>query len=158
MSDTSTIPAPFAPLPPDWEAQAAERRGHEARIREINRTAIFDALAMASIDLVVALFDGYGDSGQIQDIEAQGDTPDAMERVEMQLAALPWGKTEPDYFPVTLAKAIEELIFHYLGDLHGGWEDNEGSYGEVRFDVWGRTITLDFNERYVASDHTQHEL
>ena len=34
-----------------------------------------------------------------------------------------------------------------LEQTHGGWENNDGAYGEFTFDVAERTIKLDFNER-----------
>jgi hypothetical protein len=39
---------------------------------------------------------------------------------------------------------------------HGGWENNEGAYGEFTFDVAQRTITLDYNERVETSEYSQH--
>jgi hypothetical protein len=42
------------------------------------------------------------------------------------------------------------------GDTHCGWENNDGAYGDFIFDVAKRTITLDFNERYTASDYSQN--
>ena len=49
---------------------------------------------------------------------------------------------------MSLADAIEKLIFDFLGSAHDGWEDNDGAYGEFTFDVVDRTIRLDYNERY----------
>ena len=34
--------------------------------------------------------------------------------------------------------------------------DNDGAYGEYTFDVTERTITLDYNERHMESDHSMH--
>ena len=39
-------------------------------IRPANKTALFDALAAAGITSVLVHFDGSGDSGQIEDIDA----------------------------------------------------------------------------------------
>ena len=39
---------------------------------------------------------------------------------------------------------------------HGGWENNDGAYGEYTFDVAERTITLDYNERHMESDYSMH--
>ena len=53
-----------------------------AAARTRNRTVLFDALAAAGITLAVVSFDGSGDSGQIENIEArigddQADLPTA---------------------------------------------------------------------------------
>jgi len=55
-----------------------------------------------------------------------------------------------------VADAIEQLIYDILKAAYGGWEDNESAFGEFIFDVAARTITLDYNERYIESaDHQQ---
>lgn len=51
---------------------------------------------------------------------------------------------------------IERLVYDLLTDTHCGWENNDGAYGDFTFDVAERTITLDHNERYTASEYSQH--
>ena len=48
------------------------------------------------------------------------------------------------------------LVPNALAQTHGGWENNEGAYGEFTFDVAQRTITLDYNERVETSEYSQH--
>jgi ParB family transcriptional regulator, chromosome partitioning protein len=45
---------------------------------------------------------------------------------------------------------------HGLEETHGGWENNDGAYGEFTFDVANRTITLAYNERHMESDYSEH--
>ena len=52
---------------------------------------------------------------------------------------------------------LESLAYDFLEQSHGGWEDNEGAFGEFTFDVTERTISLDYNERYVEHVNHQHE-
>lgn len=49
--------------------------------------------------------------------------------------------------PITkeLCDEFEEALFQLLP---GGWEINDGSYGEIHVDVATETITHDHNERY----------
>jgi hypothetical protein len=47
-----------------------------------------------------------------------------------------------------LRDAIETLCYDYLEQEHGGWENNDGAYGEFQFDVAERTIELEFSSRY----------
>ena len=44
--------------------------------------------------------------------------------------------------------AVETLAWDYLEQRHGGWENNDGAFGVFVFDVPGRLITLEHNERY----------
>ena len=43
----------------------------DAELRPANKAAVFDALTAAGLTIVTVRFDGYGDSGQIEDIEAK---------------------------------------------------------------------------------------
>lgn len=61
-----------------------------------------------------------------------------------------------DTLELTLSGALEQLAYDLLDQVHGGWENDDGAYGEFSFDVAARTITLDFNERFVSADHSQH--
>ncbi|MGA8499789.1 MAG: DUF6878 family protein [Xanthobacteraceae bacterium] len=62
----------------------------------------------------------------------------------------------PPLSPVSIADAIERLAYDLLERTHCGWENNDGAYGDFTFDVAERTITLDYNERYTASEYSQH--
>ena len=55
-----------------------------------------------------------------------------------------------------MEEAIETLVYKVLNQIYGGWENNDGAYGEYTFDVTERTITLDYNERHMESDHSMH--
>ena len=44
-----------------------------------------------------------------------------------------------------------------LSDTHGGWENNDGAYGEFCFDASARTIHLEFNERFTSSELYTHD-
>jgi hypothetical protein len=49
---------------------------------------------------------------------------------------------------MTLQEAIESLVYDYLEETHSGWENNDGAFGTFVFDVPGRLVTLEHNERY----------
>ena len=55
-----------------------------------------------------------------------------------------------------MEEAIEILVYDVLNQKHSGWDNNDGAYGEYTFDVAERTITLDYNERHMESDHSMH--
>jgi hypothetical protein len=141
----------------DWDAkQAAYDRLH-AQLQIGNKAALFDALAAAGVTFVVVSFDGYGDSGQIENIEVQaGEDIVALPAGEIEIARAEWGTSAPQRATVSIRDTVEQLAYDFLTDTHRGWEDNEGTYGEFTFDVAARTITLDYNERYIESTHHQH--
>jgi hypothetical protein len=51
---------------------------------------------------------------------------------------------------------VEALVYAFLAETHGGWENNEGAYGDFTFTVADRSIILDYNERIETSEYTQH--
>jgi hypothetical protein len=141
----------------DWDAKRAARDRLHAELQSQNQAALFDALAAAGITLIVVTFDGYGDSAQIENIEAKaGDAIVAMPTGEVEIAEAIWDQPEPSRSPVSIADAIERLAYDLLERTHCGWENNDGAYGDFTFDVAERTITLDYNERYTASEYSQH--
>jgi len=140
----------------EFEAQRAAFNRLDAEMRPRNKTAVFDALAAAGITHVIVSFDGEGDSGQIENIEAKkGDDIVSLPGVEIEIRRAHWGMTEPECLVLTLSDAVEQLAYDCLEQKHGGWENNEGAYGEFAFDVAQRTVTLDFNWRFVSSEHSQ---
>ena len=126
-------------------------------IRPANKAALFDALAATGITSILVHFDGSGDSGQIEDIDAAaGDQPRDLPSGEIEIAHVHLGDPDIERTKLSVREAIESLAYDFLGQTHGGWEDNEGAYGEFTFDVAQRTITLEYNERVMTSEYSQH--
>jgi len=136
---------------------AALYRNHQKATAEaniINKGAVFDALAAAEIASVLVEFDGEGDSGQIEYICADDSAEIPHISIEMQQVA--WGTGKRDSVQTTLREAIEKLCYDFLDQEHGGWENNDGAYGEFTFNVAEREIDLDFNARFSDSTHFSH--
>jgi len=74
----------------------------------------------------------------------------------IELAAAIWGQPEPEHSSVSIATAVESLAYDVMERTHGGWENSDGAYGDIVFDVAERMITLDYNERYTASENYTH--
>ena len=55
-----------------------------------------------------------------------------------------------------IAAVVESLAYDVLEKTHCGWENSDGAYGDVIFDVADGVITLDYNERYTASENYTH--
>jgi hypothetical protein len=152
----STTPVSAASLS-DWETKRAEHERRDAELRPFNKTAVFDALAAAGITIVVVAFDGYGDSGQIENVEAKaGEDVVALPSGEVEIASAVWDQTAPERTAMTVHDAIDRLVFDFLVMTHDGWENSDGAYGDFTFDVAERTVTLDYNERYMQSEYSQH--
>jgi hypothetical protein len=157
MSDTE--PTDLSGFPSDpWQQQERELARIAKEVLLANKTALFDALAAAGITTVLVNFDGCGDSGQVEMIETRkGDDDCALPAVEVEIASANWGSTI-DRQTKSVREAIETLVYDVLNQDHGGWDNNDGAYGEFTFDVTERTITLDYNERHMESAYSQHVL
>lgn len=139
-----------------WIAEDAKRRAAFAEQLISLKTSLFDLLEAQGIVLVTVTFDGCGDSGQIEDILAFDEhgevaVPEdklASAKVDSQ-AVTGTDDGEP------VKDVIETLAYDLLQSEHGGWENNEGAYGEFRFDVADRTITLGCNIRISSADYSE---
>ncbi|MFZ2871466.1 DUF6878 family protein [Zavarzinia sp.] len=141
----------------DWLARYNARTAAEAALRATNKNIVFDALAAAGITTIVITFDGYGDSGQIEDIEVRGPDGIDLNRIKIRLTVLDWRTETPEEREASLHECVEDLAYGFLNQTHCGWENNEGGYGEFTFDVAKGTVSLDYNERYEAVETYQHQ-
>jgi hypothetical protein len=125
-------------------------------LRAQNKTIVFAALATAGIHRVTIEYDGSGDSGQIDSVEAWDANG---ERMLMPLEPRLWLATDDPDQPIerNLESAVEDLAWDYLESLYNGWEDNDGACGAFVFDVSARTITLEHNERFTDVNTFTHE-
>jgi len=142
----------------DLQARWARLSAALAKANALNKTNLFGALAAAGITHACIGFDGEGDSGQIESASAQADGKVVVFPATMvTLHRASYGSEELTTHDIPLAEAVEELCYGYLEQEYGGWENNDGAFGEFTFDVAARSIQLDFNGRisdYVHSSHT----
>jgi hypothetical protein len=161
---TQTEPTLIAPLRPSTVDFGAILAGHveqAARIEALrpgNKDRLFDGLMAAGITHVTVTFDGAGDSGQIECISAwSGDKAVDLPATEISYAAITWDAPEVEMRSLSLEDVVEQLAYDFLSDTHGGWENNDGAYGEFCFDAGARCIHLEFNERFTSSELFTHD-
>ncbi|MFG1377316.1 hypothetical protein V5G24_21175 [Xanthobacter sp. VTT E-85241] len=156
---TKDNPTPITPAGlDDWSSKLDESHRQAVDRLTSNKETLFNALAAAGITSVAVNFDGYGDSGQIESIDAlAGAEAVSLPDTLVEIAGLAWGEPEARTQLLSLRAAIEELAYDFLGQTHGGWQDGDGAYGDFTFDVEQRSISLDYNERYSATENYVHE-
>ena len=107
MSDAT----PSVAIRPDYEhylAQHAARARLESECRPANKAALFDTLAAAGITMVVVTFDGYGDSGQIESIDARtADAEATLPDATITLADPLWDGSGVEPVTVSVAEAMQ---------------------------------------------------
>jgi Family of unknown function (DUF6878) len=120
-------------------------------------------------------FDGYGDEGQIQRVIAVREKgkecalPEATITFEWpEVDAVTVAKSETEQIGErkfrlygekqggSLSTAVEALCYALLWITHSCWGDGEGAYGTFTIDAEDGSINLDFNERFVDSEYSNH--
>jgi hypothetical protein len=122
-----------------------------------NKAVVFDALAGANITHVHIDFDGEGDQGQIASVTAFRGEEEVQLPTTLVTLNQAWGNPELGIMEEPLPRAIETLCYDYLEETNGGWENNDGAYGEFRLDVAERKVELEFKGRYTdifTENHT----
>jgi hypothetical protein len=149
---------PSSALPPDdgFSRYAAYERQKAASV-QVNKAALLPALVAAGVSIIVVAFDGCGDSGQIEHVEARaGDTVIELPDRAIELAQADWNRPDLQRCSTSLRDAVETLAWDILSSTYGGWENNDGAYGEIVFDVGGGEIRLEFNQRYSDVECFEH--
>ena len=156
MTDTIQ-PAAAIPDREDWQKQARDRDRLAGEVLDENKAALFGALSQAAIATVTVRFDGYGDSGQIEEIEAQAaGTAAPLPEGTIDIASPLHDGSGVQRARLTAREAIEQLAYDFLEQTHHGWENNDGAFGDFSFDVASRTITLEYNERFTDTEFFEH--
>jgi len=119
----------FAETMANWQAE------REAA-NKAARGALLAQLRALGITQVTAEYEGYGDSGNIEDVTVQ-----------------PVGIGLPD----DLSTKVGDFAWAVAYDQHPGFENNEGGYGTLTWDIVADSITLDHADRYVECSHSYDE-
>jgi hypothetical protein len=161
MTDIQKPDAPDEDIDARIACVLAEYEAHDRRSAALfpaNKAALFDALGAAGITTVTVTFDGYGDSGQIEEITAQqGDRVVDLPAGQVRLSSAIWNAEVVSTTDMEIEAAIEHLCYDLLRQSHPGWENNDGACGDFVFDVAAGTITLDYAERYTATQSCSHD-
>lgn len=148
----------------EWLARYEEQQRRCAALQPgvdaHNKAVLLGALAAASVTRVQIDFDGYGDEGQVESVAYTGADGSEVEQpiASVQLESVLGDGSGTIIKDLTLGEAVEEFCFDLLGSHHGGWENNDGAYGDFAFDVENGTITYTHNSRYTEVDTSVHTL
>ena len=141
----------------DFAARQAEREAQaHIEIQHLKRVVI-PPLQTTGIARVEIRFDGYGDSGAVEECVCYDAAGAAVPCPDMPVQPLRAQSSEaPDAAdPATLAAALESLAYLALERHHPGWENNDGAYGELVIEVAEASFVLDCSLRFTAThDHS----
>lgn len=162
----------------DHAARDAEFGTLQASILARLKPILFNALKTVGIVCVTVNFDGCGDSGQIESVEARDSDNNPVE-LPAETITYPVAYMEKRYEPrpdspggklftgydhreteqtTPIQEVIENIFWGFIGAKHGGWENNDGGFGECVFEVGSQTIRLEMNERYTETNYYEYEV
>ncbi len=144
----------------DFASRQAERAARaDAELQHLKQ-AVIVPLRQAGIARVEIRFDGYGDSGAIEEIVCRDATGEALACPDIAIEIRP-GDTSDESGEVRhepLRAALESLGYLALERHHPGWEINDGATGELDIDVAAASFMLECSLRYTATEDHSTEL
>ena len=128
-------------------------------------------LRQAGADIVEIRYEGYGDSGSIEDVELVNaprvsDTPTAItngaavlatQLPDVESASSEWQGALVEVDGVerrvtTVENCIHDYVYDMLSRDYGGWEINDGSSGHVVINLREGTVEHNHSSRYTATE------
>ena len=129
---------PTTPVSVDWAAINArweEQRQEAAKQLKEERAALLSKLRILGIEDIEAAYDGYGDSGNVQDLTV---CPPSAELGELK-------------------ERLMDFVWEVAYGLHPGFENNDGGEGTVTWNVVDDRIDVDHANFYTGRDVHLHE-
>ena len=134
----------------NYEQERAER----ALRLPLIKAELIKALAAIKVSRAVIEYDGCGDEGQIESVEAFRANGESV-----SLETPPFALTvEGGEATTSLRDALDDYAWELLAVTHDGFEDCDGGHGTITIDVAKATVTLDHNQRFTDSVNTVTEV
>lgn len=101
-------------LTTDFYASLQDREQRDIAALKFQRGEILRSLRAVGVACVVGTYDAYGDSGNVEDISL----------------------SPAEIHPSDAMRArLDRFIWAFVYQLHPGFENNDGGYGELRWDI-----------------------
>lgn len=129
----------------DFMSKWQQERTEAAAKGKAYLLGLVPALKAANVEKVIAHYDGEGDSGQFEDVRVVvTGSEDAVEVTKVP------GLADDD--------KIRDAAYDILEEKHGGWEINEGSFGDVILYVETERLVIEHNYRVESSTYDETEV
>ena len=120
----------------DFYAQMLESQRRASEERGETRAALLSELRAFGVTSIEVQYEGYGDSGNVEDVVV---TPDTITLTE------------------ELRRRVEDFGWDFAYALSPGFENNEGGYGELTWALETDKIDVSHSNRYIETNTTEHE-
>jgi hypothetical protein len=126
-------------------------------IRKENKAVLVDFMQRNKIEFVSIEFDGSGDSGQMEAVQIHPSDKDHVVdqyipfiRFYQRYDGGQWNIIE-ELKQVAFQDAVDDFAYTLLENNHGGWEINDGSYGEIIINSDG-SGKIEYNQRVMETE------
>jgi hypothetical protein len=119
------------------------------------KRAVRRALRARGIALVEIPYDGEGDNGQIGYLCAFSAKDRQVDIDQPVRLALRDGEKPTRY--ASLRDALEDFAWLVLDHYHGGFENNDGGYGDITICTARRAVVISHNDRVMEAVNTTTE-
>lgn len=148
--------APAAFSMTDFMAQLAERQAERDAERRILRSELVAVFRASGVETVKAHYDAYGDSGNIEEVVLLPELP-KVETVAIGAEAdRPQEVADPRLTTADASK-LDDFLWSTVYGLHPGFENNEGGFGDITWDVTADSISIEHSDRFVDVNCYSHE-
>ncbi|GGE52586.1 hypothetical protein GCM10011360_44340 [Primorskyibacter flagellatus] len=120
----------------DFYAQMLEAQQRATEQRVETRAALLSELRALGVTNIEVQYEGYGDSGNVEDVVVAPDTITLTE---------------------DLRRRVEDFGWDFAYALSPGFENNEGGYGELTWVLETDKIDVSHSNRYIETNTTEHE-
>ena len=120
----------------DFYAQMLDSQRQAAEQRVETRAPLLTELRALGVTNIEVQYEGYGDSGNVEDVVV---TPDTIKLAE------------------EMRRRVEDFGWDFAYALSPGFENNEGGYGELTWALEVDKIAVSHSNRYIETDTTEHE-
>jgi len=120
----------------DFYTQMLESQRCAAEQRVQTRATLLSELRALGVTSIAVQYEGYGDSGNVEDVVV---TPDTITLTE------------------ELRRRVEDFGWDFAYALSPGFENNEGGYGELTWALEADKIDVSHSNRYIETNTTEHE-
>jgi hypothetical protein len=126
-----------------YDANLAAYRILSAKMRHPNRTALFDALSVTRISLVIVTVDRDDGNGLIEHLALIADDRSARLPLGPITLSIPqWGLPDPLPLQLTIPHAIERMAYDCLEENFGSYPCDFTDRETLIFDVINRAVSI----------------
>jgi hypothetical protein len=117
----------------DYERQAARKAQRQHPL-------LLAQLRALGVTRVAAEYDGGGDSGQFESVQLYRQAEEIGETLDARIV-----------------DAVRDHFYDLLEVRHGGWENNDGAFGEFVWDVETDQLSHEHSMRYMETSTESYE-